>query len=57
VKWILRYLKGTINTVLCFGEDTCQISGFVDSDYVGDLDRRWSTTGYVFKIHGALVSW
>jgi hypothetical protein len=57
VKWILRYLKGTINTALCFGEDTCQISGFVDSDYAGDLDRRRSTTGYVFKIHGAPVSW
>lgn len=57
VKWILRYLKGTINTGLCFGGDTCQISGFVDSDYAGDLDRRRSTTGYVFKIHGAPVSW
>ncbi|KAK2437339.1 hypothetical protein QL285_022245 [Trifolium repens] len=57
VKGILRYLKGTINTGLCFGGDTCQISGFVDSDYVGNLDRRQSTTGYVFKVHGAPVSW
>ncbi|CAO2820846.1 unnamed protein product [Amaranthus hypochondriacus] len=57
VKWILRYLKGTIDTGLCFGGDTCQIRGFVDSDYAGDLDRRRSTTGYMFKIHGAPVSW
>lgn len=57
MKWILRYLKGTINTSLYFGGDTCQIRGFVDLDYVGDLDRQHSTTGYVFKIHGALVSW
>lgn len=57
VKWILRYLKGTINTSLHFGGDTCQISGFVDSDYAGDLDRRRSTTGYVFQIHGAPISW
>ncbi|GAA0162525.1 transmembrane signal receptor [Lithospermum erythrorhizon] len=41
VKWVLRYLK----------------DGFVDSDYAGDLDKRRSTTGYVFKIHGASVSW
>jgi hypothetical protein len=27
VKWILRYLKGTINIGLCFGGDTCQICG------------------------------
>jgi hypothetical protein len=57
VKWILRYLKGTIDTCLCFGGDACHISGFVDSDYAGDLDRRRSTTGYVFQIHGAPVSW
>lgn len=57
VKWVLRYLKGTIDTGLCFGGDTCQVSGFVDSDYAGDLDRRRSTTGYVFKIYGAPVSW
>jgi len=31
VKWILSYLKGTITTGLCFGGDTCQISGFVVS--------------------------
>ena len=29
----------------------------MDSDYAGDLDRRRSTTGYVFSIHGAPVSW
>ena len=53
VKRILLYLKGTINTGLSFGGGTCQVSGYVDSDYAGDLDRRRSTTGYVFKIHGA----
>jgi hypothetical protein len=57
VKWILRYLKGTINIGLCFGGDTCQISGFVDLDYAGDLDRRRYTTEHVFQIHGAQVSW
>src|SRR5206468_3649145 len=57
VKWVLRYLKGTVDTGLCFGGDTCQVSGYVDSDYAGDLDRRRSTTGYVFRVHGAPVSW
>ena len=57
VKWVLRYLKGTVDTGLCFGVDTCDLSGFVDSDYAGDLDKRRSTTGYVFKINGAPVSW
>lgn len=40
VKWIVRYLKGTEDTGLCFGGDACHISGFVNSNYAGDLDRR-----------------
>ncbi|XP_072088209.1 secreted RxLR effector protein 161-like [Arachis hypogaea] len=57
VKWILKYLKGTINIGLCFSGKSCQISSFVDSDYAGDLDRRRSMTDYVYKIQGAPVSW
>lgn len=57
VRWVLRYLKGTVDLGLCFGGDTCRVTGFVDSDHAGDLDRCRSATGYVFKIHGAPVSW
>ena len=57
VQWILRYLKGTVDKGLVYGGKTCKVSGFVDSDYARDLDRRRSTTGYVFKLHGAPVSW
>ena len=31
--------------------------GFVNSDYASDLDKRQSTTGYVFTLSGAPVSW
>jgi len=30
---------------------------YVNFDYAGDLDKRWSTTGYVFTLSQALVSW
>ena len=30
---------------------------YVDFDYAGDLEKRWSTTGYVFTLSQALVSW
>lgn len=33
------------------------VVGFVDSDYVGDLDRRRSLTGYIFTLSGYAVSW
>ena len=39
VKWILRYLKGTSNHVLCFGGNKVQLQGYIDSDLAGDLDK------------------
>jgi hypothetical protein len=56
VEWILRYLKGTIDICLSFGGDTCPLHDFVESNYVGDIDRRRSNIGYLFKIYGVLVN-
>ena len=33
------------------------VVGYCDSDYAGDLDKRISTTGYVFTLIKAPVSW
>jgi hypothetical protein len=33
------------------------IHGFVDADSAGDLDRRRSTSGYVFNLFGGGISW
>lgn len=57
VKRILRYIKGTSDVALCFGGLEFCVRGYVDSDYAGDLDKRKSTTGYVFTIAGGAVSW
>ncbi|CAA0823453.1 cysteine-rich RLK (RECEPTOR-like protein kinase) 8 [Striga hermonthica] len=58
VKWILRYLRGTKDRALVFGRSTLTLSGFVDADFDGsDLDKRRSTTGYVFTYGGTAVSW
>ena len=57
VKWILRYLKGTSDYVLCFGRNHAQLQGFSDSDLAGDREKCRSTTGYVFTFAGAAISW
>jgi len=60
VKWILRYLKGTSGVGLVFDGDRgtgCIITDYVDSDFVGDLDRRKLTTCYVFILVGGPISW
>jgi phosphoribosyl-AMP cyclohydrolase len=33
------------------------IHGFVDADWVGDMDCRRSTSGYVFNLFGGAISW
>ena len=30
---------------------------FIDANWVGDLDCRRSTSGYVFNLFGGVVSW
>ena len=58
VKWILRYIHNTVNVGLVFEQkDSQYLVGYCDSDYAGDLDKRRSTTGYVFTIANAPVSW
>ncbi|KAL1549635.1 1,8-cineole synthase, chloroplastic-like [Salvia divinorum] len=58
VKWILRYLRGTIEKVLCFNGKNVKLVGYVDTDLASnDLDGRRSTTGYVFTYGGTAISW
>ena len=57
IKRILRYLRGTMNHGLCFSGEGCDLIGYSDSDWAGDLDTRRSTSGYVFKIGGATINW
>jgi len=60
VKWILRYIKGTIDVGLVFQKDSTgkqDYIGYVDSDYAGDLNKCRSTTGHVFTFFQAPVSW
>eukprot|EP00253_Pinus_taeda_P028589 PITA_28589 len=62
VKRVFRHFHGTSDYGLCYkgrpGLDrVLDIHGFVDTDWVGDLDERRSTSGYVFNLFGGVVSW
>ena len=56
VKRIMKYLKGTLNYGLLY-DTTGDLTGYSDVDWAGDLDDRKSTSGYVFKMSGAAISW
>ena len=56
----MRYLQNTVDVGLTFEQDKSLgkcIVGYCDSDYAGDLDKRRSTTGYLFTLTKAPVSW
>ena len=57
VKLILRYLRGSTNLKLCFGDGEAKLIAFSDSDMAGDVDRRKSTSGYLVTYAGGAVSW
>ena len=51
VKKALRYLEGTKGLMLTYRRsDSLYIKGYLDSDFVGDIDDRKSTSGYVFTL-------
>ena len=60
VKCILKYLKGTANYGLLYtkkDDANRVIVGFSDADWAGNANDRKSTSGYLFMVSGAPVSW
>jgi hypothetical protein len=62
VKRVFMYLCGTASYGLCYEERprldrVVDIHGFVDADWAGDLDRKRSTSGYMFNLFGGAISW
>ena len=58
VKWILRYIKGSLATKLCYKKsDDFKIVGYCDADYAADPDRIRSISGLVFILGGNTISW
>ncbi|GJT83996.1 retrovirus-related pol polyprotein from transposon TNT 1-94 [Tanacetum coccineum] len=61
VKWILKYLKGTADVGLVYGRDQgkhVDVDGVRGRQIIAkDPNKGMSITGYVFMVHGCVVSW
>jgi hypothetical protein len=58
VKKALRYVQGTKGLMLTYKRsDSLHIEGYLDLDFVRDVDDRKSTSGYVFTLAGGAISW
>jgi hypothetical protein len=55
---VLRYLKGTVDYGLRYDVD-CEIRlhGYTDSDWVGSVADRKSTSGCCFSLGSGMISW
>jgi len=53
----LRYLRGTLDTSLCFTSVDFKLQGYVDTDLTSDVDSRKSTTGFIYTLGGNAVCW
>lgn len=56
LKRIIRYLINTKEKSIKYYCD-CELVGYSDSDFAGDLDTRRSNTGYIFLMNGGPVTW
>ncbi|KAL6347185.1 hypothetical protein AAG906_012766 [Vitis piasezkii] len=56
VKWILRYLRSTPKTCLCFETDKLVLVGCTDADMAEDVDSRKSTSDYLITFSGGAMS-
>nr|XP_009770583.1 PREDICTED: uncharacterized protein LOC104221257 [Nicotiana sylvestris] len=57
VRWILRYLKGTADLKLCFGNGKPEFVCYTDSNLGGNLGNSRSTSGYLITFTGEVMSW
>ena len=57
VKRILRYLKGMVDYRLCYQDQDLQLKSYIDADWEGDLDKRKSTSSYVFLLGNGAITW
>ena len=56
-KKFMRYLQGTKDYMLMYRQtDNLDLVGYFDADFVGFVDSRKSTFGYIFIIVGGAVS-
>ena len=58
VKRIMRYLIATCKYGISYKKSsTDKVVGYCDADWAGDVVDRKSTSGYIFSLAGAPISW
>ncbi|XP_020693673.1 uncharacterized protein LOC110107684 [Dendrobium catenatum] len=57
LKWLLRYIQGTLNFGIPILKSNLRLSAYSDADWAGDPISRKSTSGYCSYLGNTLISW
>ena len=57
VKWIPRYLRGTLSVCLRFGSGNTMLEGYTNSNMSTDVYTNESTSGYIMMYAWGGISW
>jgi hypothetical protein len=52
---VLRYLKGTVDYILCYQSLDLRLVGYSDVDWGSNIDERKLTSGYAFLLIGTIT--
>jgi hypothetical protein len=53
----LRYIQGTANFGIQYSYGASKLVGYTDFDWVGSVDARKSTSGFVYCLGSAPIAW
>jgi hypothetical protein len=54
---VMYYLVGTIDYGIHYSRYPVVLEGYSDANWISDIDELYATSGYVFTLGGAAVSW
>jgi uncharacterized membrane protein len=53
----MHYLAGTMDYIIHYSRYPAVLEGYSDANWIFDVDKLYATSGYVFTLGGATVSW
>jgi hypothetical protein len=54
---VMHYLVGTMEYGIHYSNFPAVLEGYSDANWILDLDELYATSGYIFTLGGAAVSW
>jgi hypothetical protein len=53
----MHYLVGTMDYRIDYSRYLAVLEGYSDANWISDVDELYATSGYVFTLSGAAISW